>query len=97
MNKFAFALKFFSLTPYQSGRFEHGLYVCSMVTKLVRGPYLLTMWLLWARGSYGGCHCCFCPSMIGPRKAHVDIELGVVVFWSSNFFKLVNDVVWGNY
>jgi hypothetical protein len=23
----------------------------------------------------------FCPSMIGHRKAHVDIELGVVVFW----------------
>jgi hypothetical protein len=35
--------------------------------------------------------------MIGPRKAHVDIELGVVVFWSSKVLKLVNDVVWGNY
>jgi hypothetical protein len=71
--------------------------MCSVVTKLVKGPYLLTMWLLWSRGSYGGCHCCFCPSMIGLRKAHFDIELGVVVLWSSKFLKLVNAVVWGNY
>jgi hypothetical protein len=34
--------------------------------------------------------------MIGPRKAHVDIEFGVVVFWSSKFLKLFNDAVWGN-